>query len=117
MYFLENVFKVTSITIVVSTVLIVGNVSIMVITSMVSMDISWAIFVMVSAFMVEIVFPFTIGLVLSGMMSIFINWSEVVVTMSLKMINNWAFMNRMVPFMDWMMFFMDWMVLCFFIFF
>ena len=91
------VFEVTSISIIVSIMFTVSNMSIVVITSLVSMDVSWTVFIMVCtlAFVMKICFPVSIRLVLSSMVGVFIDRSEIIVSVSFKMVNNWV-LNFMV---------------------
>ena len=91
------VFKAASISVVIPTVLTVVNMSVMIVSTVVSMDVSWTVFIMVCtlAFVVKICFPVSIRLVLSSMVGVFIDWSEIIVSVSFKMVNNWV-LNFMV---------------------
>ena len=71
---------------------IVVNMSIMIVSRFVSVDVSWTVFIMVCflAVVVKICFPVSVLLVLSCMVGVFIDRSEVIVSMSFEMVNNWV---------------------------
>ena len=68
------VLKVTSISIIVSTMFTIVNMSIVIVSSFVPMNVPWSVFVVVFTFV----------------MATFVHWSEIVVSMSLEVINNWS---------------------------
>ena len=100
----------------ISVMFTIVNMPIMVVARFMAVDVSWAIFIMMStcAMVVKISFPTSVGLVLLSVnwsvvvwcfvmrcivvrcivVNILVYWSEVVVSMPFKMIDDWTFMMR-----------------------